>query len=228
MSRAVPIIIIPTDRLDLDPAKPKVLPKAQREQSPPRAARTVEEARPPQRRQKARVLVSDDSADSDDHVDSVDSGTDDSSESQEQVPKRRTEDVRADAHVGARDDNHGIVADSVSIEVFWATIAKMNWKNKGERQMTSVPALNGNTRTIFRAVYKTLYQSTLEMLEADGMFGRNDISPQNKHIIVSHIIGLGKETHSTLMLDMEFLQILVVTDECQSLDALLPGDIRQG
>jgi hypothetical protein len=104
----------------------------------------------------------------------------------------------------------------------------MNWKNKGERRMTNIPALNGNTRTIFRAVYKTIYKTTLEMLEADGMFGRNNISPQDKHVIVSHIIGLGRDPHSTLMSDMEFLQILVTSDECQSLDALLPGDIRQG
>jgi hypothetical protein len=176
------------------------------------------------------VFVSDDSDDSANDIECSHSGnsTDDSSESV-QEPKKRTENVRAVARAVAHDaDDTDVVIDPNYIEVFWTTITGMNWKNKGERRMTNIPALNGNTRTIFRAVYKTIYKTTLEMLEADGMFGRNNISPQDKHVIVSHIIGLGRDPHSTLMSDMEFLQILVTSDECQSLDALLPGDIRQG
>jgi hypothetical protein len=61
------------------------------------------------------------------------------------------------------------------------------------------------------------------------MFNRNNIvSVAEQAKIVSHVIAGGRDQFNTLFNDLEFLQFLILDNQCASFDAVLPVDMQQG
>jgi hypothetical protein len=116
---------------------------------------------------------------------------------------------------------------------FWDIIKSFNWHNATDGLIPHgnihrvFGGLTEVDTEIFRLEYQNLFDNTIEYLRADGMFDRNGaatMEAQSK--IVSHIIALGEDQYTTLVGDLAILQFLIEAGECQSLNALLPGDIR--
>ena len=118
-------------------------------------------------------------------------------------------------------------------EKFWDIIGQFNWHNVSDgiiqRNVVTnvIERLSATDRRIFRDEYHKLIASTNQILELDGIFDRtNAISREVRATIMSHIIALGDDQYITLINDIEILQFLIEVGECQSLNALLPDDIR--
>jgi hypothetical protein len=116
---------------------------------------------------------------------------------------------------------------------FWQIIAQLNWHNLSDGRIgvdvvtKLVRGLSAIDRAIFAREYTSIYTGAVQVLEADGMFDRNGAGSHSKRAeIVSHVIALGEDQYTTLISDLGILQFLVETGECQSLNSLLPDDIR--
>jgi hypothetical protein len=116
---------------------------------------------------------------------------------------------------------------------FWQTINRFQWHNlsDGAIDAATVTAplnnLNAADRLAFKLEYENVFNGAIEFLRADGMFERNGAASHAEQArIVSHIIALGEDQYTTLIGDPAFLQFLVEAGECQSLNALLPENIR--
>lgn len=116
---------------------------------------------------------------------------------------------------------------------FWNTIGKLNWHNTsdgaiGHANVSGViKALNSLDLKVFKTQYTHLFEQTVMILDADGMFERNRLEGMSARAkVVSHIIALGPDQYKTLISDPEILQFLVESGECQSLNEILPAEIK--
>lgn len=116
---------------------------------------------------------------------------------------------------------------------FWDIIARFNWHNASDGAMPARPviavfeALSAVDLLIFKKEYENVFTGAMAFLIADGMFERNNINDlRSRARVVSHIIALGENQFATLMDDPAFLQFLIEARECQSLDDLMPDDIK--
>lgn len=114
-------------------------------------------------------------------------------------------------------------------EAFWGIIARLQWRNRSDGVMTArhvqnvVGILPPARKNLFRAHYKYMYDRLNRVLELDGTVERNN---GDASTIISHVIALGRDQYNTLSDDMELLQFLIITGECQSLDDMLPNDVK--
>jgi hypothetical protein len=139
----------------------------------------------------------------------------------------------AQRRMGDADPAFKNMAQERKVEIFWDVITRLNWRNASEGFVAPatvqgvIDGLADAAKRAFHEIY-TLYCDTLMgILNADGMFARNRVNGYTDRVkIVSHVVGLGKDTYETLSADLAFLQILVEMGECQSLDAALPEDVR--
>lgn len=116
---------------------------------------------------------------------------------------------------------------------FWATIAKLNWRNASDGHIgaaavgavfNTLPAIDIK---VFKEQYTHLFEQTRMILEADGMFARNRLETMSAQAkIVSHAIAMGADQYRTLTADPEIFQFFVDSGECQSLNEVLPAELR--
>lgn len=118
-------------------------------------------------------------------------------------------------------------------EAFWKIISGLNWHNISDGIINPVTIRNIIAKyspahqVIFKECYANLFGILKERLETDGMFTRNGINDDDeKARIVSHVIALGQNQFNTLLDDMEILQFLITSNECQSLHDLLPPTMK--
>jgi hypothetical protein len=116
---------------------------------------------------------------------------------------------------------------------FWEIIGRLQWHNASDG---AIP--RGNVDAVFRGLsavdaltfkteYENIFNGAMDFLNADGMFDRNGANGHaDRAKIVSHIIALGEDQYTTLVGDPAILQFLVEAGECQSLNALLPDNIK--
>lgn len=116
---------------------------------------------------------------------------------------------------------------------FWEIITRLGWHNASDGAMPAGPInalFNGLTAAdalTFKLEYENMFNGAVEFLRADGMFDRNGANDhQAQARIVSHIIALGEDQYVTLIGDPAILQFLVESGECQSLNNLLPENIK--
>jgi hypothetical protein len=136
-------------------------------------------------------------------------------------------------------DNPAVKADVDGIDpgtrrvMFWAVIARLNWHNASDGAMPAGPVgalfngLSARDALIFKREYENMFNGAIEFLRADGMFDRNGaVEYRAQAKIVSHIIALGEDQYTTLISDPMILQFLIEAGECQSLNDLLPENIK--
>lgn len=116
---------------------------------------------------------------------------------------------------------------------FWEIVARLQWHNSsdgaiGQGAVNAVlNALTAVDLKIFAVEYNALFAGAIDFLRDNGMFIRNGAATMESQAkIVSHVIALGEDQYITLINDPEILQFLVEAGECQSLNALLPDDVR--
>lgn len=128
----------------------------------------------------------------------------------------------------AEGPNYDTLTEAQKDSVFWETVA--SFQRNGNLDPGTVRAkLAGLSKTYYRIFgekYKAYYDVLMLTLTADGMFERNRIAEYDQPKVISHAIALGKEQYHTLSTDMEFYQVIVEIGEYQSLDALLPADLK--
>jgi len=229
-TKADPIIIITAARIDNHANRDE---HAAAKENYDKRVVPAEIKSPKQPKKMAMLIASDDS---DDSVGTeTSSGPEDSDDRIIKEPikkpiKEPQRDIRDHPVNAELERAANLIGDRDSQGIFWGLIARFGWKNRSERIMSAgaITDLQGLNRAVFSRIYKGIYEVTRELLQADGMFERNNILPSGVSKIVSHIIGLGENEHATLTTDMEFCQYIITADECQSLDAFLPEDIRCG
>ncbi len=116
---------------------------------------------------------------------------------------------------------------------FWEIIAKLHWHNSSDGIIGKVTvdavlnSLSAVDLKIFALEYNALFAGAIDFLRDNGMFVRNRAETMEAQSrIVSNVIALGEEQYTTLIGDPEILQFLIEAGECQSLNTLLPGEIK--
>lgn len=116
---------------------------------------------------------------------------------------------------------------------FWELIRKLNWHNASDGAIPRNAVTNmfngcsALDMLTFKTEYGNIYNGAVDFLSADGMFDRNGADTHNARAkIVSHTIALGEDQYTTLIGDPAFLQFLIEAGECQSLNDMLPENIR--
>ncbi len=117
-------------------------------------------------------------------------------------------------------------------QVFWQIVGAFNWHNRsdgpiGRDHINGV--LRQQTATNLRAFkneYVVEYNRLRDILRADGILARNNLNTFGGEAqVISHVIALGHDQYVTLSLDMEILQFLIESNECISLNELLPAEL---
>lgn len=118
-------------------------------------------------------------------------------------------------------------------EMFWKLIDDLKWHNQSDgainlRQTQNTIGKWSRTQSrVFGEKYNECYDELNMILDVDGMFVRNGIDTiYDQAKTISHAIALGKDQYGTLRDDLAIYQFLVDAGECQSLDAMLPNDMR--
>jgi hypothetical protein len=117
-------------------------------------------------------------------------------------------------------------------QVFWQIVGAFNWHNRSDG-LIGRDHINGvlrqQTATNLRAFkneYVVEYNRLRDILRADGILARNNINTFGGEAqVISHVIALGHDQYVTLSLDMEILQFLIESNECISLNELLPAEL---
>ncbi len=112
--------------------------------------------------------------------------------------------------------------------IFWDIIESLHWADMPEGNINArqvqqiISSLSPERRQIFTNCYQAQCELVMARLQQDGMFERNNCNTHALRMkVVSYVIALGRDTYALLMDDLEFLESLIVTGECQSLDAIL-------
>jgi flagellar biosynthesis GTPase FlhF len=118
-------------------------------------------------------------------------------------------------------------------DTFWELIGTLQWHNftDGGMNKTTVNNVIGKFAPLHRRLFKEFYDQNFKILKdillADDMFDRNGIiGMQAQSKIISHIIALGRDQFRTLSEDLVILQFIIEAGECQSLDSMLPEDLK--
>lgn len=146
-----------------------------------------------------------------------------------QPPNHRVNHV---AQTGEEDEQN-VVNSKDSVESFWKMIASFNWCNLSDGRVNirliqnTIRVWHNRQRELFMEKYRHYFVMMKTRLEMDDMFARNNIdSAFEQARIISHSIAMGKDQFYTLFDDPAFFQFFIETGECQSLDVILPIEMR--
>lgn len=127
---------------------------------------------------------------------------------------------------GARDVAPAADAKPMTEDDFWGLIGQCHWANKDDGRMGSVghiKKLSQEKYGQFMEHYDRIYDGLKVILDASRVFAIRGIT-NNLEIrkVVSHVIGLGKESYMTIMTgENTFVEYFIDAGQCVSLDALL-------
>lgn len=117
--------------------------------------------------------------------------------------------------------------------IFWQTIDMFQWRNLSDGRINVRYARNifngvfNLEKKIFKQRYHHYYEIMRALLQADQMFERNGIiSLEDQAKIISHAIAMGEAQFRTLCRDLVLFQYFIDANECQSLDDILPDNIK--
>lgn len=115
---------------------------------------------------------------------------------------------------------------AIDEDAFWELITRCQWANKDDGRRGSVAhikQLPSNKYAQFMAQYDRIYDGLKNVLDVARVFTIREITSQLEiRKIVSHVIGLGRESYMTIMTgENTFIEYFIDNDQCISLDALI-------